>query len=65
MSRATTDLAELATINLHFALAELTTHGDQDSALRALDHIRQALACMEIVAAERRTPPDEAEAEAA
>ena len=58
------DLAELSTINLHFAFAELTTIGDRESILRALDHIRQAQAWMDIAVAENRTPPAEAEVEA-
>ncbi len=63
MTRATSELAELASINLHFAQAEITSIGDQDSLLRALDHIRQAEACLRISLAEYDAPPDEAGAE--
>jgi hypothetical protein len=56
MSRTKTDIAELATANLHYALAELTSIGDAESVLRALDHIRQAQACLEIGHPVERAP---------
>ena len=63
MSCHANGLAGMASINLHFAQAEITTIGDRNSVLRALDHIRQALACLEIVAAECEPPqPDVSEA---
>ena len=55
-------LAEMASINLQFALVEITSIGDPDSVLRALDHIRQAQCLLTIVAAEHETLPDDAEA---
>ena len=61
--RATNDLTEFATVNLHYALAELVSLGDKDSISRALDHIRQAQGCLQIVMAEYDDiPEDEAEA---
>jgi hypothetical protein len=65
MAYAPTAITEFATVNLHYALAELTSIGDRESVLRAIDHIRQAQACLEIVAVEYETPPDTAGAEAA
>jgi hypothetical protein len=62
MSRVTADLADLASINLHYAQAEITSIGDRESIMRALDHIRQAEACLRIVMVEYDVPPDEAEA---
>jgi len=52
----------MASINLQFALVEITSIGDPDSVLRALDHIRQAQCLLTIVAAEHETLPDDAEA---
>jgi hypothetical protein len=64
MPRTSTDLAEFASINLHYAQAEITEIGDRESILRALDHIRQAETCLKIVMAEYEFPADEAGAEA-
>jgi hypothetical protein len=62
MPRTTTDLAEIASINLHYAQAEITSLGDTESILRALDHIRQAEACLRLAIADYDIPQDEAEA---
>jgi len=35
------DLAEIAAINLHYALAEVTS-ADREAIARVLDHVRQA-----------------------
>lgn len=63
MARATKELAEFASINLHYAQAEITAIGDRESVLRALDHIRQAEACLMIVLAEYDIPPDKIKSE--
>lgn len=63
MSRNASDLAEFATVNLHYALAELTSIGDDQSIARALDHIRQAGDCLQTVMAECGIAPIEREAE--
>jgi hypothetical protein len=63
MPRTTTDLAEFASINLHYAQAEITSLGDVESILRALDHIRQAEAWLRLVIADYELPQDEVEAE--
>lgn len=65
MSRMASALAEQAAINLNFAQAEIAVGGDRELIARALDHLRQAEACLKIVAAELDVPPDEAETEAA
>jgi hypothetical protein len=61
MSRSATDLAEVASINLHYAQAEIAIIDDTASILRALDHIRQAQACLRVMAAEYDAPASEAE----
>lgn len=65
MSRTTRGLAEVASINLNFAQAEIAAFGDRESIARALDHVRQAEACLKIIAAECDVPSDEAETDAA
>ena len=55
-------LAELASINLHFAQAEITTLGDREAVARALEHVRQAEYCLSIVLAECDDGPREEEA---
>jgi hypothetical protein len=59
MSCVPSELAELASVNLHFAQAEVAMGGDRESIARALDHIRQAKACLKIMAAELNVPSDE------
>jgi hypothetical protein len=61
MNAATDELAALASINLAFAQAKIAMAGDRESILRALDHIRQAKACLKISLTELDIPPDEAE----
>ena len=46
------DLAQLAAINLHFALAEVTSEVDREAIARALDHVRQAEHALSILLAE-------------
>lgn len=58
------ELAELASINLAFAQAEIATIGDRESILRALDHIGQAKASLRILAKDLEVS-DDAEEEAA
>ena len=61
MTRTSTDLTNFATINLHYAVAEITSIGDRESVLRALEHIRQAERCLQVVIAEFGPLPDDAE----
>jgi len=63
MQLMTENLADLASINLHYAQAEITSVRDHKAVVRALDHIRQAQACLEILEAEYHMPPDGAEEE--
>ncbi len=65
MKRATNELAELASINLAYAQAEVAIIGDRKSILRALEHTVQAKAYLQILAAELDTPADEAAEEVA
>ena len=46
------DLAQLAAINLYFALAEVTSVEDREAIARVLDHVRQAEHALCILLAE-------------
>jgi hypothetical protein len=46
------DLAELAAINLHYALADVTCAVNREAIARALDHVRQAEHALCILLAE-------------
>jgi hypothetical protein len=47
------DLAGITAINLHYALAEVTTNAeDREAIARALDHVRQAEHALSILLAE-------------
>ncbi|MBB4200963.1 hypothetical protein CCR94_10540 [Rhodoblastus sphagnicola] len=63
LATAATSLTAFATINLHYAMAEIATIADRDSIMRALDHIRQAEGCLRVVMAEYDIPTDDAEPE--
>jgi hypothetical protein len=52
MPLRTSDLAQLAAINLHFALAEVTSVEDREAIARVLDHVRQAEHAVSILLAE-------------
>jgi len=41
-------LKEIAAINLRYALAEVSAEGDRPAILRALDHLREAEAFLQI-----------------
>ncbi|PPQ31184.1 hypothetical protein CCR94_09910 [Rhodoblastus sphagnicola] len=41
-------MKEIAAINLRYALAEVSTHGDKDAIRRALDHVREAESFLQI-----------------
>ena len=56
-------LAQLAAINLHFALAEVTTSAeDRETIARVLDHVRQAEHALCILLAECEDGQDREEA---
>jgi hypothetical protein len=56
------DLAQLAAINLHFALAEVTAAEDREAIARALDHLRQAEHALSILLVECEDGQDVEEA---
>jgi hypothetical protein len=53
-------LAQLAAINLHFALAEVTSAEDREAIARVLDHVRQAEHALSILMAECEQDVEEA-----
>ncbi len=57
----TTNLKEIASINLSFAQAEIGMCDDSESISRAINHVQQALACLSILAPEFSAPDDASE----
>jgi hypothetical protein len=51
-------MVERASIDLHFAQAEITRLGSRDSLLRALDHVRQAEASLMVATKEWDAAPE-------
>jgi hypothetical protein len=49
-------MLQLASIDLHYAQAEITKIGTRESILRSLEHVRQAEACLIIAMASFDTP---------
>ena len=59
MQNAIRVLKELASVNLHYAMADIETQDDRDSIAHALNHVQEVEACLRIILNEMNGAEDD------